>query len=60
MPKVVPPELPAHLRPLQIPTCWRRLAGALAAAEAGPVVEANLGTFQAAVRGSECGRNVTA
>eukprot|EP00969_Alexandrium_andersonii_P361354 15457364-Alexandrium_andersonii.AAC.1 len=48
IPKVLLPEWPAQLRPLQIPTCFRRLVGAMLADAAGPVVEPLLSSFQTA------------
>ena len=47
-------------RPLQLPTCLRRLFGAALAEAAGPTVEAGLSRAQAAKRGGSCGPNVRA
>eukprot|EP00969_Alexandrium_andersonii_P255662 11301449-Alexandrium_andersonii.AAC.1 len=48
IPKVLQPEWPAQLRPLQMPTCFRRLVGAMLADAAGPVVEQLLSSSQTA------------
>ena len=45
-------------RPLQLPTCLRRLFGAALAEVAGPVLEPQLSAFQAAKRGGSCGPNI--
>ena len=53
-------ETPNDLRPLQLPTCFRRLYGAVVADIVGPVMEPQLSPDQAAVRGGQCGPNITA
>ncbi len=51
-------DTPAGLRPLQLPSCFRRLFGAVLAGAAGPAVEPHLCTHQAAIAGGTCGPNV--
>ena len=51
---------PGDTRPLQLPPCFRRLAGATLAGVVGPVVDPCLSPRQAAIRGGHCGPNVTA
>merc|ERR1711884_41067 len=48
----------AAQRPLQLPTCLRRLFGAALADEVGPAVEPRLSPDQVAKRGGSCGPNV--
>ena len=45
-------------RPLQLPTCLRRLFGAALAEVSGPVLEPQLSAFQAAKKGGSCGPNI--
>eukprot|EP00959_Pyramimonas_sp_CCMP1952_P110580 2313272-Pyramimonas_sp.AAC.1 len=47
------------MRPLQLPTCIRRLYGASLADLIGPVVEPLLSPNRAAKRGGQCGPNIT-
>eukprot|EP00959_Pyramimonas_sp_CCMP1952_P327807 6862934-Pyramimonas_sp.AAC.1 len=47
------------MRPLQLPTCIRRLCGASLADLIGPAVEPLLSPNQAAKRGGQCGPNIT-
>eukprot|EP00959_Pyramimonas_sp_CCMP1952_P168385 3518431-Pyramimonas_sp.AAC.1 len=46
------------MRPLQLPTCLRRLHGATIADHLGPVIEPRLSPNQAAKRGGQCGPNI--
>ena len=47
------------MRPLQLPTCFRRLYGAALAGVLGPLIEPHLCADQAAVAGGHCGPNIT-
>ena len=47
-------------RPLQLPTCLRRLFGAALAEVSGPVLEPQLSPLQSAKRGGSCGPNIRA
>ena len=49
---------PNALRPLQLPTCFRRLYGAVVAGVLGPIIEPQLCADQAAVAGGHCGPNI--
>ena len=51
-------EHASDMRPLQLPTCFRRLYGAYLAGVLGPVVEELLSRHQAATAGGCCGGNV--
>ena len=51
-------EDPAGMRPLQLPTCFRRLYGAAVAGAIGPLTEPQLCADQAAVAGGHCGPNI--
>eukprot|EP00969_Alexandrium_andersonii_P286148 12650370-Alexandrium_andersonii.AAC.1 len=51
-------DTPAALRPLQIPSCWRRIVGATLAAVLGPLLEPRLSPMQSAIRGGDCSRNI--
>ena len=53
-------DTPAGLRPLQLPSCFRRLFGAVVAGATGPIVEPHLCTHQAAIAGGTCGPNISA
>ena len=53
-------DTPAGLRPLQLPSCFRRIFGAVLAGAVGPAIEPHLTAHQAAVAGGTCGPNVTA
>ena len=52
-------ERPNDLRPLQLPSCFRRLFGASLADLVGPIVEPQLSQDQAAKKGGTCGPNIT-
>ena len=58
IPKIVDALLAEEMRPLQLPTCLRRLFGAVLADIVGPCVEPLLCTDQAARRGGACGPNI--
>ena len=49
-------ERPTDMRPLQLPTCFRRLFGAALASVVGPAVEPHMCDDQAAKAGGSCGR----
>ena len=51
-------EMCAMLRPLQLPTCFRRLFGTIIMTQIGPLVEPNLSQQQAAILGGSCGPNI--
>ena len=51
-------ERPSGMRPLQLPTCFRRLFGAALAEAVGPRVEPHLSVDQAARAGGTCGPNI--
>ena len=51
-------ERPTDMRPLQLPTCIRRLFGAALASVVGPVVEPLMCDDQAAKAGGSCGPNI--
>ena len=57
IPKAEGSLLVSAQRPLQLPSCLRRLFGAALAAVAGPVVEPLMPPHQAAKRGGSCGPN---
>ena len=46
------------MRPLQLPTCLRRLFGAALASVVGPAVEPHMRDDQAAKAGGSCGPNI--
>eukprot|EP00972_Heterocapsa_arctica_P010721 1572733-Heterocapsa_arctica.AAC.1 len=46
-------------RPLQLPSCFRRLFGSVVMSIVGPAVEPQLTPRQASVRGGSCGPNIT-
>ena len=52
-------ERVGEMRPLQLPTCFRRLFGTVVASEVGPLVEPLLCEDQAARAGGHCGPNIT-
>ena len=54
IPKAQPADTPGLLRPLQLPTCLRRLFGALIARELATRIEPRLSADQAAVAGGSC------
>ena len=60
IPKAPPADRPGLLRPLQLPTCLRRLFGALVARELASRVEPRLSQDQAAVAGGSCRHNIQA
>ena len=51
-------ERPSDMRPLQFPTCFRRLFGVALASVVGPAVERHLCNDQAAKAGGSCGPNI--
>ena len=51
-------ERPSDMRPLQFPTCFRRLFGAALASVVGPAVEPHMCNDQAAKAGGSCGPNI--
>ena len=51
-------ERPTDMRPLQLPTCLRRLFGAAFASVVEPVVEPHMCDDQAAKAGGSCGPNI--
>ena len=53
-------EETSGMRPLQLPTCLRRLFGACITDILGPEVEPHLCVDQAAVAGGHCGPNIRA
>ena len=59
IPKHPGAEWPSELGPLQLPACFRRLSGAIMADLAGPEIESQLSLDQAAVKGGQCGPNIT-
>ena len=56
IPKKLAPRVAGDMRPLQLPTCFRRLGGAALAEVAGPVLERQFSPRQAAVRGGTAAR----
>ncbi len=56
--KAIGADTPSGMRPLQLPSTWRRLFGAVTAGAVGPVVEPCLPPDQAAVAGGHCGPNI--
>ena len=60
IPKSPNAETPNDLRPLQLPTCFRRLFGAIIADLVGGPVEEHLSPDQAAIAGGQCGPNISA
>ena len=46
------------MRPLQLPSCFRRLFGAALASFVGPKIEPKLSVHQPAVAGGACGPNI--
>ena len=58
--KCASPQAAGDTRPLQLPTCFRRLTGAALAGIVGPVIEPLLPPRQAAVRGGHGGPNILA
>ena len=59
IPKHPGAEWPSDLRPLQLPTCFRRLFGAIIADLVGPELEPQFSIDQAAIKGGQCGPNIT-
>ena len=59
IPKHPGAEWPNDFRPLQFPTCFRRLFGAIMADLVGPELEPQFSVDQAAVKGGQCGPNIT-
>ena len=58
IPKTDAPRGPSGLRPLQLPTCLRRLFGAIVTSLVGPCLEPHLSPEQTALRGGDMGQNV--
>ena len=58
IPKHPGAEWPNDLRPLQLPTCFRRLFGDIMADLVGPEIEPQLSVDQAAVKGGQRGPNI--
>ena len=58
IPKKEGAEIANACRPLQLPTCQRRLFGAWTAGVIGPAIEPHFTTAQAAIHGGHCGNNV--
>ena len=58
IPKKPGAETTSTWRPLQLPTCFRRLYGTTIVAIAAPLIEPLLSAGQAAIRGGDCGRNI--
>ena len=56
--KALGADTPSGMRPLQLPSTWRRLYGAVTAAAVGPIIEPCLSVDQAAVAGGHCGPNI--
>ncbi len=59
IPKKEGAEKPDGQRPLQLPTCFRRLFGSIIMGIVGPIVEPQLSHRQASVRGGSCGPHVS-
>ena len=51
-------DTPTDMRPLQLPTCFRKLFGAALAEMVGPAIEPHMSTDQAARAGGSCGPNI--
>ena len=49
---------PNAMRPLQLPTCTRKLYGSMVMSPVGPHVEPMITDDQAAKKGGDCGRNI--
>ena len=60
IPKVPDADVAKNWRPLQLPTCFRRLFGASIAEIVGPPIEAQLSVGQTAKRGGDCSTNIRA
>ena len=59
IPKTPGADRAGHMRPLQLPTCLRRLFGSMWAARVGPIFEKRLTPHQTALRGGSCGPNIS-
>ena len=59
IPKLPSPQSAGDCRPLQLPTCLRRLFGASVAAVLGPAIEPGFSAGQTAIRGGHCGINIS-
>ena len=60
IPKALESDEVGQQRPLQLPTCLRRLFGGACAQLLGPIVEAELDPAQAAIVGGSCYQNIAA
>ena len=58
IPKEEGADHPEALRGLQLPTCWRRVFGAILAATVAPLIEPHLSISQTGVRHGECCTNI--
>ena len=59
IPKKDNAEATSDWRPLQLPSCFRRLYGSAVVDVAAPIIEPRLSIHQSAIRGGTCGRNVS-
>ena len=59
IPKKLNAEATSDWRPLQLPSCFRRLYGTAVVDVAAPIIEPRLSIHQSAIRGGSCGRNVS-
>ena len=59
IPKKAGADRPDGQRPLQLPTCFRRLFGSVLTAMVAPQIEPKFSEWQASVRGSSCARNIS-
>lgn len=60
IPKTDGGKWPIGQRPLQLPTCLRRLFGSTLMNIVGPAIEPKFSEHQTAIRGGSCGPNITA
>ena len=58
IPKKPGAEEKGDWRPLQLPSCFRRLFGASIVHIVGPAIEPLLSKGQSAVKGADCGKNI--
>ena len=59
IPKKAGADRPDGQRPLQLPTCFRRLFGSVLTAMVAPTIEPRFSEWQASVRGGSCARNIS-
>ena len=59
IPKKAGADRPDGQRPLQLPTCFRRLFGSVLTAMIAPAVEPKFSEWQASVKGGSCARNIS-